>query len=85
MTTHNPRRLANTPTAPCGALRPPWQDGPGDAGARLPCARPADHNGAHTDAYGRTWLITTAEVRYALSVLFAAEALRDALTEGLAP
>ncbi|MDK1476153.1 hypothetical protein QNO07_22490 [Streptomyces sp. 549] len=69
----------------CGARRPPWQDRPEDLDERLPCARQAHHDGPHADADGRTWIITTAEVRYALSVVFAAEALRDALTEELAP
>ncbi|UGY91551.1 hypothetical protein [Streptomyces gobiensis] len=58
----------------CGVHSPGWQG--------MPCLREAGHAGAHRDALA---VIASPELEYALSVLFAAEQLRELLGEGSAP
>ncbi|MBB1244852.1 hypothetical protein GL263_14950 [Streptomyces durbertensis] len=65
----------------CGRCRPKWLETAPLVVSRLPCVRPAGHEGPHEDAIWQTWVELPPELVYAVAVACVAEQLRRAFAD----
>ncbi|WP_228456545.1 hypothetical protein [Streptomyces durbertensis] len=65
----------------CGRCRPKWLETASLVVSRLPCVRPAGHEGPHEDAVWQTWVELPPGLVYAVAVTCVAAKIRRAFAD----